>query len=93
MSNIKSRTVYTYKGEDYNSLDAVKTEIENSLGVVIDQINKVLPVHKQIASDQKLAILEVLTANKELLVELLTVEFVDDNDWQGTKTFNILDYK
>lgn len=95
MNTIKSRTVYTYNNKDFNSLIAVKTEVENSLGVIIDHVNKVLPIHKQLGANQKLKILEVLTANKELVVDLLTVEFSTGNqEWyEPRETFNILDCK
>jgi len=83
MPTITPKTVYPYKGKEYNSLAALKTCIENELGSIIDTLPERLP------PKQALALLDLIVQNKKEIVTLLTVE-VESDEWQE-RNKNIFD--
>lgn len=89
MSTIKEITNYKYGLVRYDSLQAVKTAVENYLGATIDDFDITL------TPKQKLRILQGLKDNRMSLVKLLTVTYSPDDNKHSMKIDpdkNILDY-
>jgi len=83
---IKVKTVYTYKGDYYISLAAIKARVENQLGYVVDSFDATL------TPKQKLAIFNGLVKNKDSIAELLNITVDISDDELCTNTMNILDH-
>jgi hypothetical protein len=86
---------YKFEGKEFDSLQKVKTHIENEIGTkIIDEITKVCPPQK---FKDVPNILEVLTKkeNRDLLLKYLNVEFEKKipyaNSFQDTESINIFD--
>jgi hypothetical protein len=78
-------TRYEFDGKEYKTLQAIKTEIENRLGVIIDKCD--IPL----SSKQRLSILKVFITNKESLEYLLGITFTVETSEYSEVTKNILD--
>jgi hypothetical protein len=96
-NNIEIQQVvrYTYKGKDYKHLSNIKTLIDNQLGAILDSVNKSLPVHKQLITEQKQAIFDVLfedSSNRVNIVEMLSTDLLTDSDSFIDHCDNFMDY-
>lgn len=85
---------YLYKGKEYKSLESVKDEVHNTIGIeIIDKINRVCPPQKH---KDLLNMLEVLCSPevRKVLMECYNVNFekeeYTENGWEETN-INILD--
>lgn len=93
---IKSVTKYNFKGKEFNTLEEIKEEIHNTIGLeVIDKINRVCPPqrHKDLFE-----LLKVLCSPevRNVLIECYSVTFekeIQDFDYMSEEieTVNILD--
>lgn len=83
---IQEITRWRFDGKEYNTVDAIKTEIENRIGKIIDYSDVTLN------PKQRLNIHKAICENKTELRKLLSVTF-DQNPNEGGKEINILDYK
>lgn len=94
---IKQRTIYTYEGQDFESLAKLKTHIENQIGdKVIDMMDN--DINQKLTAKQKLEILKVLShpTGRSQLTKLLNITYeveIEDNSIMGhsTEKRNILD--
>lgn len=76
---VKEITKYVYKGKEYNTLNDIKKEIHDTIGLeVIDKINRVAPPQKH---SQLFDLLKVLCdpAVRLALIECYTV-FIEKDD-------------
>ena len=83
---IEQRTVYTVFNKDYKNPDAIKTEVINRIGKIIDCLDVRLP------PKQGLNLLQVLIDNKKDLTELLNIEIDQADGGMSNHFINILDY-
>lgn len=82
---------YKFGGKEYNSLHAIKTDIENQIGGIIDEIFNICPPAK---ASNKIKILEYLTnkTTRDKIIRLLSVTFEKETEFlQGDSEVNILD--
>jgi hypothetical protein len=94
---IKAIQKYLYKGKEYNSLEEIKEEIHNIIGLeVLDKINRVCPPQKH---KDFIKMLDVLCSPevRKVLVECFNVkfdeEFIDEDGCYHESSINILDIK
>lgn len=87
---IKTVERYKFDGKEYTSLAKVKTEVENRIGGVVDEV---INRHPEAPNKLRLALHEYLQKPqvRELLTGLLNVEFVVEEHAIHTETKNILD--
>lgn len=90
MQTVKQITRYSLDGQEFTTLDKVKTHIENKLGALIDKLSQSLV--EPLKPSQRLELFNAIVKDKAVLVELLTVEYEKEIDWQYTETINILDF-
>lgn len=84
---IETITRYKFDGVEYDSIDKVKTEIENRIGKIIDYSDVTL------TPKQKLNIHKAICEHKKELKKMLNVTFNrEPNTLQGD-WINILDFK
>lgn len=95
MAKIKTVIRYVFKGKEYKTLQDIKEEIHNTIGLeVIDKINRVCPPikHKDLFN-----LLEVLCKKdvRDVLMDCYshTVTFYDEYYDDPIETINVLDYK
>lgn len=95
MTEIQVVNRYIFKGKEYKTLQDIKEEIHNTIGLeVIDKINRVCPPikHKDLFN-----LLEVLCQKdvREILMDCYSYDVViyDDEDGEPIEKINILDYK
>lgn len=82
---IQPITSYKLNGTEYKSLKAIKTEIENKIGAIIDYSDVTL------TAKQKLNLLAAIIKNKQELMFLLNITFDPDPHNMQSKHINILD--
>lgn len=99
---IKQRTVYTYKGQDYETLKEVQDAVHNTIGEeFLDKMQRVCPLEKH---EDYFKLLDLMCSPeiRKLLIECFSVTYtevqpdIDDSGiYQGDETleYNILDYK
>lgn len=95
---IQEITKYTFKGKEYNTLNEIKEDVHNTLGLeVLDKMIKVCPPQKR---KDLYKLLDVLCSKeiREVLTECLNITFevpltdYDDNCLNyDTTEINILD--
>lgn len=90
MKTLKQITRYSLDGQEFTTLDKVKTHVEDRLGSLIDKLSQSLV--EPLKTSQKLELFKAIVKDKALLVELLTVEYEKEVNWQHTETINILDF-
>jgi len=73
MTTIKPKIVYPYNGKEYSNIEALKRQIQNEIGKIIDEIRPVLP------PKQALSTLEVIINNREKIKKLLDIEIENSN--------------
>lgn len=76
--------IYKYNGQTFTSLEAVKTHIENHLGVIIDSFDVTL------TPSQKLKIFDGLVKNAKQVTTLLNVRYDSADDLNYSTPVNIL---
>lgn len=84
--NIQEITRYKFQGKEFDSLDKVKTEIENRIGSIIENADVTLN------PKQKLNLLKAIIDNKKDLANLLTVTYDVHSSLTGYQEKNILDF-
>ena len=72
---ITSRTVYSYKGRDYNSITRIREAVNDEIGDVVNKLKGSRPIF---TPGHLLKIHEFLLDNREVLVELLSIEFPEE---------------
>lgn len=83
--DIEQVTSYKFNGKEYRNLAAIKTDIENRIGEIIDCDVTLTP-------KQKLNMLKAIVTNKAKLHSLLDVSFtIEDGKFGIYQTKNILD--
>lgn len=82
---IKTITRYKFDGKEYDLLPAIKTELENRIGKIIDSVEPPL------TAKQRLALLKVIIKNRNELVKCLTVTYDAEPDTLHGDNRNILD--
>lgn len=87
MNEVQTVTRFRYAGKEYDSLSAIRVEIENRLGAIIDASDHTL------SPKQKLNIHTAIIGNHAEIAELLTVRVdMDEDSLQGDRR-NILSMK
>ena len=84
-------TRYVYKGKEYNSLEAIKEELHNTIGLeVLDKVTKNCPIQRH--RDYQV-ILDLLCRKdvREVLLECLNVTFDHWDEDDEVYTVNVLD--
>lgn len=89
MTTVREITKYTYNGKEYKSLLDIKSEVENSLGLILDTFSNTMRV--PLSTQQKLDIFAGIVSNKEAIKVLLSIELEKEINWQHTEVINILD--
>lgn len=82
MPTVRPVTHFFYHGQSYKDCDAIKTEVENQIGKIIDKFDC------NLNAKQRLAILDGIVKNHNQLSALLDVTIEDDEE---DTTLNILD--
>lgn len=83
--DIQKIEIYKLNGKEYRSLKQIKTEVENIIGEIIDQVNP------RLTPKQKLDFLQVIIKNKKELCSALSIGIdLDDTNLHGDYK-NILD--
>ena len=90
MIEIQKLTRYKFDGSEFNSLDAVKTHVENNLGALIDKMSNSLKV--PLSTEQRLQMFDAVVSNKEELKKLLSIEYDNSDEWDRSNMINILDF-
>ncbi len=85
MANIYPKEIYMYKGKQYNDIDQLAKQVEAEIGKIIDT----LPL--DMGAKQKLAVFNMLVANKKDIVELLSVT-VEKTDGLYDASQSIFEY-
>ena len=84
-------TRYVYKGKEYNSLEAIKEELHNTIGLeVLDKVTKNCPLQRH--RDYQV-LLDLLCRKdvREVLLECLNVTFDHWDEDDEVYTVNVLD--
>lgn len=66
---IKTITRFKFDGKEYDNLPKVKTEVENRIGTILDQLNP------RLTPKQAIQMLEIIVREKAKLHDLLNVTF------------------
>lgn len=83
---IQTITRYKFDGKEYPDLMAVKTEVENRIGAIIDKIDV------RLTPSQALNLLKIVTEDKDQLRKLLDVTFtIEGERFNQDQDKNILD--
>jgi len=82
---IKTSTVYSVFSEDFNTLDNVKEHVENKIGFIIDKMQP------RLTPKQAMQMHDLITGNKAVLCELLSITYENSDDPLYGDEHNILD--
>lgn len=85
-TEIVTITRYKFDGKEYNSLNAVKTAVEDRLGAIIDKFSY------NLSAKEKLNIMKIIIDNKAELRNLISITFtIEGERFNQDQEKNILD--